>query len=799
MRSRQIPLKTGARFAAFVAMAGVLSFRPAASQGQAPGGSADEPIRGMIGVGTWRTQAEYRDIKVTKGDRTLYSSDFSNGLEGWKTLRGQWQAVDGALRQTGNEEDSRALFGDPGWSDYTLTLRARKLGGGEGFLVLFGVPDESAKSWWNLGGWSNTAHALEAPGISRRQVPGSIETGRWYDVRIELEGNTVRAYLDGRLVQSANRAPRTHTVEFSTEAPGRKMALTEWGLDTAWASEDNMRRGLAYMGMDNVDMVRVSFPINEPLVDGDLPASKDAHFTTRLGIAGLAGDRPFTMLPDTEAGVHPWYKDGNDVNPERWVQLMAASQKRYGKKMMAVEAFNEADYGWGQGSARNLNDILGALRKSPDFAGVQLGGPSTLNSDAALRWYEAIRDRLQRGTTHSLGGTFDSYVDFYRQVAADGKVLDNPEVHNLAEVIAGAEYGLQSAIWWGTAELARGEFVKASGGERLAYAEDGPRWSAAAVYRAPGGKVQAFLGSSERLGDTTEYRFVSRDRPVFFNGDGPRREFTVAIRKDTEYLVNITWGEDVPPPVGGRYILLNRQTGKVLEVADAGQADGAALRQADYTGQENQQWEVAPFVGPYGDHSYFTVRALHSGKALDLAGRSYADGGGVQQRGDGRDVGQHWYFDYAGDNCFTIRSRWSTKCLEVAGGSRGAGAAVVQASPAGAARQKWRLIPVSGLGEGTTDLRPPRRPEGLTASASPGGVALRWKAGGEADLAGYDVLRSTKPGGPYETIARGVQGDGYADDGAAEPRAFYYVIRAVDRSLNRSALSSEAVGRPGGE
>jgi len=34
-------------------------------------------------------------------------------------------------------------------------------------------------------------------------VPGSIETGRWYDIRIELAGKTIKCYLDGKLIHDA--------------------------------------------------------------------------------------------------------------------------------------------------------------------------------------------------------------------------------------------------------------------------------------------------------------------------------------------------------------------------------------------------------------------------------------------------------------------------------------------------------------------------------------------------------------------------------------------------------------------
>jgi len=155
---------------------------------------------GAIGVGTWLTQAEFKDIKVTRGDQTLFTCDFANGTTGWKLLGGDWHVQDGVLRQNGMADNVRAVAGDKSWTDYTYSLKARKLGGAEGFLILFRVQDEDRKSWWNLGGWGNQRHAIEMGGIIGNDVPGSIETGRWYDIRIELKGNNIKCYLDGKLM-----------------------------------------------------------------------------------------------------------------------------------------------------------------------------------------------------------------------------------------------------------------------------------------------------------------------------------------------------------------------------------------------------------------------------------------------------------------------------------------------------------------------------------------------------------------------------------------------------------------------
>lgn len=163
------------------------------------------PRNGKIGVGTWNTQSEYRDIRVTKGEKTLYVSDFETGAKEWTPLGGEWKLVDGYLRQAAGGSDRRAVTGDSTWIDYTITLKARKLGGAEGFLILFSVKSAEDFVWWNIGGWGNTRHAIEVgseggKSIAGNEVSGSVETGRWYDVRIELKGQNVKCYLDGKLI-----------------------------------------------------------------------------------------------------------------------------------------------------------------------------------------------------------------------------------------------------------------------------------------------------------------------------------------------------------------------------------------------------------------------------------------------------------------------------------------------------------------------------------------------------------------------------------------------------------------------
>lgn len=164
------------------------------------------PFKGSIGVGTWNTKAEFKDIEVSKDGQTIWRGDLNN-LNSWEKRNGEWKSADGILQQNAEATDVALFAGDPNWSDYTLSLKARKISGREGFMIHFARGDGGV-GVWNLGGWNNTLHGLDLTGNPER-IPGKIEPNRWYDVRIELKGATVKAYLDNQLVQQGERKPTT--------------------------------------------------------------------------------------------------------------------------------------------------------------------------------------------------------------------------------------------------------------------------------------------------------------------------------------------------------------------------------------------------------------------------------------------------------------------------------------------------------------------------------------------------------------------------------------------------------------
>lgn len=94
--------------------------------------------------------------------------------------------------------------------------------------------------------------------------------------------------------------------------------------------------------------------------------------------------------------------------------------------------------------------------------------------------------------------------------------------------------------------------------------------------------------------------------------------------------------------------------------------------------------------------------------------------------------------------------------------------------------------------QASSDTTPPGVPAGLhVVGASPTGIELGWDAdAGDPTLYGYEVRRGSTAGGPYATLAL-VTGASYLDPDVQSNVAYFYVVRAVDTSFNRSADSSE--------
>ncbi|WTP27782.1 RICIN domain-containing protein [Streptomyces sp. NBC_00203] len=140
------------------------------------------------------------------------------------------------------------------------------------------------------------------------------------------------------------------------------------------------------------------------------------------------------------------------------------------------------------------------------------------------------------------------------------------------------------------------------------------------------------------------------------------------------------------------YVLVNRGSGKALDVAGASSADGAGLTQWTRTGSANQQFR---FVDSGG--GYYRLKAQHSGKVLDVLNYSGADHADIVQWSDLNGTNQQFRLADSSDGYVRLINRNSGKAVEVDNASTADGAKVVQFTDWGGANQQWQLVRATGV------------------------------------------------------------------------------------------------------
>lgn len=108
-----------------------------------------------------------------------------------------------------------------------------------------------------------------------------------------------------------------------------------------------------------------------------------------------------------------------------------------------------------------------------------------------------------------------------------------------------------------------------------------------------------------------------------------------------------------------------------------------------------------------------------------------------------------------------------------------------------------QLIPDTSLYRGSLDTVAPATPKSPCAIAASGVVTLDWEDNSEADLAGYNLYRSTTTGGGSSKLnSELLIRSSYTDSSIINGTTYYYRVTAVDTSLNESAKSSEMSASP---
>lgn len=196
-------------------------------------------------------------------------------------------------------------------------------------------------------------------------------------------------------------------------------------------------------------------------------------------------------------------------------------------------------------------------------------------------------------------------------------------------------------------------------------------------------RVRALLNGSTAATSTYRLRRAWRTRLVSV--------LVAVLACGVVTVVNPAPGVAATVDTSAWYVLVNRNSGKALDVYDFATNDGARTTQWARSDGANQQWQ---FVDSGG--GYYRLKSRHSGKVLDVHNFSTADGGAVVQWADGNGTNQQFRLADSDGGHVRLINRNSGKAVEVQNASTADGANIVQYRDWGGANQQWQLVRVDG-------------------------------------------------------------------------------------------------------
>ncbi|WJS93832.1 RICIN domain-containing protein [Flavobacterium johnsoniae] len=167
---------------------------------------------------------------------------------------------------------------------------------------------------------------------------------------------------------------------------------------------------------------------------------------------------------------------------------------------------------------------------------------------------------------------------------------------------------------------------------------------------------------------------------------------SLVTQNDYADLSNQQWnfekiGDATTPVSKGIYKIVNRNSGKVIDIAGVSQNNDAAVSQWDDLGGTNQKFQLELTSG-----GYYKITALHSNKTIGIAGSSTANGALATQRDYANTSNQQWSIVPVSGNYFKMINRLSGKALEIPGSSTTNGAQLGQLDSNEQTTQQWTFV-----------------------------------------------------------------------------------------------------------
>lgn len=178
----------------------------------------------------------------------------------------------------------------------------------------------------------------------------------------------------------------------------------------------------------------------------------------------------------------------------------------------------------------------------------------------------------------------------------------------------------------------------------------------------------------------------------------------------------------------GTFMIVNRKSGMVLDVASAATANGSNVLQWGASGGTNQRWTLTQL-----SDGYYSIIGVPSGRSLQVYQAGTADGDNVEIYDYSGANNQQWQFIGIGNGYYRIVNRNSGKDLDVAGQSESPGADVAQWGYWGGENQQWGLLKITHNGQLTWTLTSTGVPADVQTRITDAmnGACARYNAGAE--------------------------------------------------------------------
>lgn len=250
---------------------------------------------GSIGLATWDTKTAYKDIEIIKDGKTVYKTDLINNLNDWLPLRGEWKVQDSALAMTSYGAQTFAMLNNKSFDTYILKLKAKKLEGYNAFIIPFAVKDSNTFYRAHIGAWVNrigvfekVSNGYDVSNISSAvNLPDTIQPNKWYDIALQVGIDTVKCFLDGKLLMRYTEPDKLFAISGKDAASGDVIMK----IVNAYNTETRVAVQLQNENVSTAEMITLS---SSNLTDENSFETPEKFIPVETSLPGVAGNN-FTL------------------------------------------------------------------------------------------------------------------------------------------------------------------------------------------------------------------------------------------------------------------------------------------------------------------------------------------------------------------------------------------------------------------------------------------------------------------------------------------------------------------------